>query len=366
MLKEGKFGLQEAVSMITISITAKVFFTSPGLLANILGTSSWYMTLISALTAALGFTFIYLLLKRFPGQNIVQAYEASLGRFLGFIFSFLLTILFTINASSIIREFVDVLKIYVLPLTNISLLIGLFVLVTAIVCFLGLETLARFSRLSAYILLISFLLVLILATQRYEFFRLFPLLGHGLSKTVIHGLLRCSFYGEVLILAVIAGSLQGIKYLKKAGYISLLLSGILVAIALLAFTMAFPYYAGAEITAPMYQLSAMIDYGRFFQRIEPIFLFIWFISSFISVTAIFYTSASLYCKIFRINDMRPTILPLAIIVFTIAMIPKDITSVATGFIHNSREYGWIILFIPPLIALIVAKIKKKGGKECNA
>jgi len=324
------------------------------------------MTLLSAAAAAVGFTFIYLLLKRFPGKNLVEAFEASLGRFCGFIFSFLLVLLFMLNASAIVREFVEVLKVYVLPLTSISILIGVFVIVVTVVSFLGLETIARYAKLSAYILLASFAIVLILASQKYETYRMFPIFGHGLAKTIPHGLARSSFYGEVLILAVVAGSLQGTKYVKKAGYLSLVLSGILVSSALLAFTLTFPYYTGAEITAPMYQLTAMIDYGRFLQRLEPIFLFIWFISSFVSVTAIFYTSASLYCKIFRIQDMRPIIFPFATILYTIAIMPGDITTVATGYIHRSREYGWTILYIPPLIALIMAIVKKKEVKNKNA
>lgn len=366
MIKEGKFGTHEAVCLVTITITAKIFFTSPGILMNILGTATWYMTLLSAATAAVGFTFIYLLLKRFPGKNIVEAFEASLGRFFGFFFSFLLVLLFMLNASAIVREFIEVLKVYVLPLTPISFLTGIFVAVVTVVSFLGLETIARYAKLSSYILLASFITVLILASQKYEAFRMFPIFGHGLAKTIQHGIARSSFYGEVLIVAAVAGSLQGIEYVKKAGYLSLALSGILVSSALLAFTLTFPYYTGAEITAPMYQLTAMIDYGRFFQRLEPIFLFTWFISSFVSVTAIFYTSASLYCKIFRIQDMRPTIFPLAIILFTIAMMPSDITTVAKGYIHKSREYGWIILYIPPLIALIIAIIRKKEVKQQNA
>jgi len=365
MIKEGKFGTHEAVCLITITITAKMFFTSPGILADILGTATWYMTLLSAATAAVGFTFIYLLLKRFPGKNIVEAFEASLGRFCGFIFSFLLAMLSMLNASAIVREFVEVLKVYVLPLTPISFLVGTFVSVVAIASFLGLEAIARYAKLSVYILLASFITVLILASQKYETFRMFPIFGHGISKTILHGLFRSSFYGEVLILAVVAGSLQGTKYVKKAGYLSLVLSGILVSSALLAFTLTFPYYTGAEITAPMYQLTAMIDYGRFLQRLEPIFLFIWFVSSFISVTAIFYTSASLYCKIFRIQDMRPIIFPFSIILFTVAMIPNDITTTATEYIHRSREYGWTILYISPLIALIMAIVRKKRGKKQN-
>jgi len=74
-----------------------------------------------------------------------------------------------------------------------------------------------------------------------------------------------SFANKVNIL--VAGSLQGTKHVKKAGYFSLVLSSILASSALLAFTLTFPYCTRAEITAPMYQITAMIDYA--------ILLFIW-------------------------------------------------------------------------------------------
>jgi spore germination protein KB len=74
------------------------------------------------------------------------------------------------------------------------------------------------------------------------------------------------YYKLVLKLAVVASSLQGTKHVKKAGYFSLVLSGILASFALLAFTLTFPYCTRAEITAPMYQITAMIDYGRLLQK----------------------------------------------------------------------------------------------------
>ena len=179
-------------------------------------------------------------------------------------FFFADTIIYT-ERFAIIREFVEVLKVYVLPLTPISFLIGIFVAVVTVVSFLGLETIARYAKMSAYILLVSFITVLILASQKYETYRMFPIFGYGLAKTIRHGLARSSFYGEVLILAVVAGSLQGTKYIKKAGYLSLVLSAFwyhplwLTPISLLH---------RAENYCPMYQLTAMIDY-EVSSRLEP-------------------------------------------------------------------------------------------------
>jgi hypothetical protein len=83
MIKEGKFGLLEAICLTTLVIVPKIFFTSPMAITKDLGTAAWYGTLISCITSIIFFMFLYLLMKRFPQKNLVQVFEASLGKILG-------------------------------------------------------------------------------------------------------------------------------------------------------------------------------------------------------------------------------------------------------------------------------------------
>ncbi|MBE3101620.1 MAG: GerAB/ArcD/ProY family transporter [Firmicutes bacterium] len=366
MIKEGKFGPQEAISLITITIVTRMFFTSPSILIRYVGTATWYMTLISAATAAVGFTFVYLLLKRFPGKNIVEIFEITLGRFLGFIFSGLLLALFLLSPATILREFTEVMKVYVVPLSPPSYIMGFFIIGVILLGILGLETQARFSRLVAPILLVAFVAGLILASLNYDLYRLTPILGYGIKTTIYHGLTRSSVYGYAVILAVIASSLQGTKHIKKIGYISIVASGILVSAALLAFTLTFPYYIAEEVTSPLYQITTLIDYGRFIQRLDPLFIFIWNISTLIAVSLELYIAASIYCRMFRIQNIKPVIIPFSIIMFTIALIPKDLETLMSGYVNLIREYGWTVFYIPPIIALIAAKLRGKKGEGEHA
>lgn len=366
MIKEGKIGVQEAVCLITIAITTRVFFTSPGVLADVLGTTGWYMTLISAAGGALGFTFVYLLLKRFPGKNLVEIFDKVFGRWIGFAVSFLLAVIFMLNAAIMLREFTDVMKVYVLELSPPAFIMGIFVIGVAVAAFMGLEAIARFSKLIAYFLLTAFIAVLVLSWQNYEVHRLTPLLGNGLDKTFYHGALRSTVYADAIILGVIAGPMQGVNHIKKAGYRAILLSGLLISVSFIAFSLTFPYYTAAEITAPMYQMASLIDYGRFIQRLESLFLFVWNISTFISVSISFYISLSVYSKVFRIQNIRPIILPACVILITLALIPKDIVSVVKGYVHVIRQSGWIVFFVPPILALGIAKIRRLKGGAQNA
>ncbi|MFZ3045866.1 MAG: hypothetical protein WA151_08125, partial [Desulfatirhabdiaceae bacterium] len=55
MLKEGKIGVSEAISLMTIMIASKVLFTRPQSHVNLLGPAGWSGVIISALTALAGF-----------------------------------------------------------------------------------------------------------------------------------------------------------------------------------------------------------------------------------------------------------------------------------------------------------------------
>ncbi|HEX9063187.1 MAG TPA: endospore germination permease [Clostridia bacterium] len=365
MIKEGKIGVQEAISLIVITISIKGYFTSPSFVASILGPASWYMTLISSMVALIGFTVIYLLLKRFPNKGLIEAYEESLGGFFGFIFTIILFLYLLISTGVFLREFAETLKIYVLLLTPISFTIGIFLIIVASMCFCGLEGLARTARLFALGLLGGFLLVIVLASNNYDFHNLLPFWGYGPSKTALYGAARSSFYGEVAVLGIIANSLQGLSHLKKAGFTAVIISGLIIATALAATMAAFNYRTAEEVVSRMYELTRLIRIDGFWERLDPLFIFTWCIGTVIHVSFMLYCSISTYCKAFKIQDTRPVILPLTIVLFAITMLPNDFTT-AIDYVKLFRQNGWIIYFGLPLVVLIIAVIRKKKGVQISA
>lgn len=363
MIKEGKFGVQEAVWLTTIAISAKVFFSSPAVLAGLVGNTGWYATILSAIIALIGFVFIYLLLKRFPGKDIAEIFDLSVGRVFGFLFSGVLGIYMLFIAITRVAEFSEVIKVYVFPLSPNWYIIGIFVVCVFVLSWLGLENIARISKLVAYFMLAGFIIVLLLGIQNYNINNIYPIFGYGLDKTITTGIVRSSAYGEVIILAIFASSFQGVKYIKKEGIISIVLSVLFISVSIFAYTLTFPYFAAQEITAPMYEMATLIDYGRFLQRVEPLFLFVWIIGSLISATIIFYSFIWIFCKMFRIQDKKPIILGGAVILYAAAIMHKDIIAVVYGNVQFIRNFGSLAIFILPLLALIIAAIRKKGAKQ---
>ena len=152
MQNEGNFGYREAISMFVIAMTIKSFFSSPAAASKLVGTALWYMILISGLTAAFLFMFQYLLLKRFPNLSIMEIADNVLGKFFGSVLSLLCCVFFIFTASIDMREFVEVMKIFVLPESPPSFIMIIFSLSVVALSFMGLETIARFSKFIVYVL----------------------------------------------------------------------------------------------------------------------------------------------------------------------------------------------------------------------
>lgn len=365
MLKEGKIGVFEAICITTIMIASKVMFSSTRAVVESAGTAGWYLTLISSVTALVGFFIIFLLMKRFPGQELVSVFQTVFGGAIGGLLSLTICFLFILNAAAFTREFVEALKIFEYPLSPPSFMISFFILAVVIMLYFGFETVTRTASLFAWPILIAMTAIFIFALPLYDFSNLFPILGNGLEITVISGLMRSSVYGDVLTLAVVINSLQGLNHFKKSGVTAIILSGLIISMSFLFYNLTFPYHIAAENTIPLFTMARSIVMGRFFQRLEAIFVFAWSFSAILAAGISLYTALSIYCKVFKINDHRVMIFPLAIITFTIAIVLPDISSIAL-FVHLLRQYGWVIYFGFPLLALLIAIARGKKGGPAHA
>ena len=152
------------------------------------------------------------------------------------------------------------------------------------------------------------------------------------------------------------------EFIKKEGVASLILSAVIISISILAFALTFPYYVSQEITAPMFELSSLIDYGRYIQRIESIFLFVWVLSTFISAGVVFYAFVWIYCRAFQVQDKIPIIIGGSVVLFALSLMHRDIITVIFGHVGHIRSLGSIPLFLLPALVLVIALIRKKGAR----
>lgn len=362
MIREGKFGTFEAVCLMTIVIASKSFFSTIRLLLKTTGTAGWYSTLVSCLTSIVLFMFLYLLMKRFPGMELTEIFERVTGKIIGKFLSFLFVAYFIYYSGVNIREFVEMIKTYVYPYTPPSVIVSVFLLAVLVITYVGLEGVARLSAMCFIPAIIGFIGILILAYPNYRLDYIFPLGGYGIDKTLYYGILRSSAYSEPVMLAFIINSIHGVGNFKKIGLLSLVLSGVIISISIFCDLMAFSFTVGSENVSSLFQLSRIIYFSRFFQRVESIFIIIWVITAVITVAATFYIAVSIFCKAFRVNNHRPLLFPASFLTFMIALLPENLVQVAELYVLYIRQYSIFFVYLIPILVLIVSLILgKKGG-----
>lgn len=366
MNSEGKIGTYEAICFTSLVMINKIFFTSVGGIVYQTGTAAWYATLISCLVTLLFFAFIYLLFKRFPGKDIIQIYETVLGKFPGKMIALVICGFVVFNAGSTLREFVEMIKVYNLPFTPTSIIIVTFLSVSIIISYFGFQTLARICALCFIPTIIGLGLILLLAAPAYDPNLLKPYLGYGPVTSMEYGFMRSSAYFEFILLGFAINAVGGHKSYKKIGIYSIIIAGAVFSISLLCYLMTFGYTVGGENISGIFELSRSIYFNRFIQRVESIFLFTWVISSVISTTASYYFGLLIYSKVFTIKDHKPLLIPFAILVFIVAILPASMQVVSQVNLVFLRQYSMFVIYVPAILILLIAIIFRKKGRLKNA
>lgn len=365
LLREGKIGVYEATCIISIAITAKHFFASPRELAEVAGPAGWLVHIVTISAALVGFLFIFLLMKRFPGQDLVSVFETVFGKIAGSLSIIILAATFLFNSVLLTREFSEAIKVYIYPATPPSMIMIFFLVPVLLMVYLGFESLARTVASFIWIIVIALLSIFILAGPLYKFYNFFPLFDGGIGHIAITGLERSSIYGDIVFLAVVLNSLQGIGHFKKAGLMAVSFSGMFMIAGLLFLSLAFPKPIATESTISMLSLARAIEFGTFFQRFESVYIFVWSISAILAAGVNLYAFTSIYCKVFRIKDQKPLVLSLGVILFSIGILIPDIT-VIVSLLKLFRDFSWSAYFGIPLLALIVAVARGKKGVKTGA
>ncbi|MFZ5645479.1 MAG: GerAB/ArcD/ProY family transporter [Bacillota bacterium] len=359
MQEEGKFGLAEAVVLLTMSNMARIFMTFPRGIIELAGPAAWLTPLPGLMLALLGVYIFWLLLKPHPDKTIVEITESALGPVFGTAINVIYVIFFLFVGMTFSRIFSEALLVSILPRTPISAVNTGFVLTALLGSYLGVEVLARSARVTYPFVLGG---IIVLLVSLYPFYRpgfLFPMLGTGPYQVFVQGGFDTGVVSEVLIAAVIVHCLASRDLFTTAVSRAMLMGFAYLIILELAIIMDINWRASSENTLPFYTLTRGIYLGRFFQRIEAIFVIIWGFIGMIKVSITLYAASVTLARALKLPYYRPLIWPLGLIIFIISLLPPDLPTTALIDSEYLRPFGWFPTFLLPLVVLAVDRFRAR-------
>lgn len=297
------------------------------------------------------------LLKSFPGLDIFDIAHFLGGKWLKKIIGILFICYLLFTVSVVLRSFSETLKIIFFPRTPVRVIMLLLLIAIVIVNKLNFRAMIRTNLFFMPAVLFSIFFIFVTNFGNYTIQRAFPLIGNGVSTTFFSGLSNLFAFGGISYLYFVPTHLKAFKDYKKIALSSVAISGLFLLLSVTTVLLLFPIVAATEEVLPLYLASRFIEFGRFFQRLDAVFVFIWIISmvSYLSIASYFGTH--IFQKIAGLQYNKWVIGIFTTLAFGFALLPQNLQQLS---MLENEIYKYIILILVigvGLGVLILANIK---------
>ena len=251
------------------------------------------------------------------------------------------------------------MKTIYFPNTPIGFIIIIFILAAILCNRLGGNAIIRSSLVFIPAVLISIVFIFLANMDNFTLARVLPLWGNGITTTFFSGISNLFAFGGIVFLYFLPPHLKETTHVYKIAFTSTILSAIWLLLSVSTLLFIFPSVVTTEEVLPLYFASRFIEFGRFFQRIDAVFLLFWIISmtSYASIALFFVTTT--FKKIASIKYTNLALYVFASIIFIISLLPQN--SAQIQFLENEfYKYAVIIIgFVISLAILLLAYFKKQ-------
>ncbi len=359
-IREGHVGPAETIVLLVFLISMKAFLSLPAELAKNGLSAGWLLALIGIIIGTLGFFLLAAFLRRFPGRNLIEAAEETTGQWVSWVFGLTFFCFFFLLAIIVTRQMAETVITSFLPRTPISVITVALVGAMVYGCYLGVEALSRGAMLATPFMVISLVILVLLVLPYAEFDNLFPLLGNP-GSLYREGPLFSSLVAEIMLLGMITPYLRRPEQVLPIGLTAIGISAAIIILITVLFGMIFTAPLGGEISYPMYSMARLVFFGRFVQRVESIFFFIWLVGGLINLTAAFYSATLILASQLRLPVFRPLVFPLGLLLTTMTFLPESFMAALRLQSRIIWTFGWVPAFALPATLLVVAIIRGKRG-----
>ncbi len=354
-----KLGYVEAISLITLVIINKVILILPKEIISATGSAAWLNTLYVSIIALLLAWFISFLFKKFQGMDILDVSEFLGGNVLKNIVGILYIFLLVLVSIFVLKNFTETLKAIYFRTSPLIFILLFFIVSTTIANHFSSKVLAKANLILMVLSFLGIALILIASFKNFSVDQFFPVLGYGFKETFITGISSLFSFSAIGYIFLLGPLLDKPKNLKKISLLSILASGIYLfsTVTCILLSFSFSFKSGESIS--LYLLTRTIEFGRFIQRIDAIFIFMWIVSAILYICIAIHFSIYLFKKLTKISDSSCLNYTMNLFILAVLLVPVGIASFnyVVGTLFKILTFA--VLFIGSTLILVLANLKHK-------
>ncbi|WP_202709518.1 GerAB/ArcD/ProY family transporter [Sporosalibacterium faouarense] len=356
-MKDRKINIYQYRAILITATIGIGLITLPRALANKVSTASWLaMTLGTVILIVISF-LILRLLNYFPNNNIYEISQTILGKYLSIIITLIFISYYTLVTSSTVRFTTDAINVWMLPLTPMSAIIFILLIVSSYVCLKGTETLGRFCTAFLFFNILSVLLVLFFTFTKVKPYNIQPYFHTTfveLLKGTKESLLSLLGIETFFVFHKFINNEQDVA---SSTYKSIIFIGILYVLLVEATIGYFGVDQIKTLVFPVISLFKTIEVRYFiFERIELFFLTLWLAAAFTTI-CIYYYCGFYLLKVLLPKKVSHAILPIYFaITFYLSRLPQNIDE-TFKLLNYTGNLGILICLIITVLLLSIGKIR---------
>lgn len=293
---------------------------------------------------------------KFPNKDFFEISEYVGGKTLRNITYFLVALYLTTSVVLVLSEFNENIRNILFKnapseYINLLFIIGMFV---GLLC--GFKGIFRTSVIIAPIILLSLFYMFFSLFENIDITNYTPVFGDDAHDFFIKGIFRIEIFEGMFLILLLGGHITNIKKATIGSFI--LVSFIVLLISSLLFGI-IAYPTSTENYFPFFELSRLISFGRFVQRVESLYTLIWLLAVYLYITLDTSFIVQIFSKAFNLKYYKRIIPLFCVIIFGITVLLKSyitVLSIRRFFINFVFPF---LAYFYSLIIIIIANMKMK-------
>ncbi len=267
----------------------------------------------------------------------------------------------------VIKNFSETLQLIYFRTSPLIYIVLFFLVSSTITNKFSIKVLAKANLIIIPIVFLSIIVILLSSIKDFTPQRIFPILGYGANETFLMGLSNLFSYSGICYLLFLNPFINKTTEFKKISIISIIISGIylFLSVTCILLSLSFTFKSGESFS--LYLLTRNLEYGRFIQRIDAVFILIWIISTISYISIAIYFCIYVFKKITKISDSSSINYTINLLILGLLILPSNFATL-NNIIGKIFKYSSLILiFGISILILISANIKlgiinKKKGR----
>lgn len=359
---DGKIGFIEYFMIVMFCIGVRLSDTTPILLVKSGLNAAWTLPIISGLIILIPFLSLLSLLKLYTNKNLIEIIYHLTGRFIGFVLTFLLLIISFDYIIVTTRSYSDILSTMFYLRTPLAAILIMVIVSSSLVAARGINIIGSLCWFTYPVLQVIVLLIIPMVWKEININYIFPLGGPGVKTLLKEGITHTTIMGEIIILTVFFPQVRSYKEFKAASLLGLFISILQISLFIIIYISTYGFPVLITLNYPYQQLTRLANAGRFATNMEAFFLGFWIIASSLRFAVYYFMTAKIFAAILKLNNPKPLLPLISIIVFVIGIIPDNFVKNILVFRELGIKLFWFYLISLPILLWIAAKVKGEYEK----